>query len=125
MNDDGEGDDVWVELLPVQLVDAHRAWFLQEHKGGGRSASPTQLLTWSAGRADQAVAMTKQAQEKWSKLTLIREEWQARRPRQPPVAVGFFFFYLRIRGGGADGCRLRLTLTPSASAPWTPSACRV
>lgn len=28
MNDDGEGDDVWVELLPVQLVDAHRARFL-------------------------------------------------------------------------------------------------
>lgn len=23
MNDDGEGDDVWVELLPVQLVDTH------------------------------------------------------------------------------------------------------
>lgn len=29
MNDDGESDDVWVELLPVQLVDAHRARFLQ------------------------------------------------------------------------------------------------
>lgn len=28
MHDDGEGDDVWVELLPVQLVDAHRAGFL-------------------------------------------------------------------------------------------------
>lgn len=32
VNDDGEGDDVWVELLPVQLVDSHRAWFLQEHR---------------------------------------------------------------------------------------------
>ena len=28
VNDDGEGDDVRVELFPVQLVDAHRAWFL-------------------------------------------------------------------------------------------------
>ena len=28
MNDDGEGDDVWVELFPVQLVDTHRAGFL-------------------------------------------------------------------------------------------------
>lgn len=32
VNDDGEGDDVWVELLPVQLVDTHRAWFLHVHK---------------------------------------------------------------------------------------------
>lgn len=32
VNDDGEGDDVWVELLPVQLVDTHRAWFLHEYK---------------------------------------------------------------------------------------------
>lgn len=32
VNDDGEGDDVWVELLPVQLVDAHRAWFLHAYK---------------------------------------------------------------------------------------------
>lgn len=31
VNDDGEGDDVWVELLPVQLVDTHRAWFLHTH----------------------------------------------------------------------------------------------
>lgn len=30
MHDDGEGDDVRVELLPVQLVDAHRAGFLGE-----------------------------------------------------------------------------------------------
>lgn len=30
MNDDGEGDDFWVELLPVQLVDTHRAGFLEE-----------------------------------------------------------------------------------------------
>lgn len=28
MNDDGEGDYVWVELLPVQLVDTHWAGFL-------------------------------------------------------------------------------------------------
>lgn len=32
VNDDGEGDDIGVELLPVQLVDTHRAWFLQEYK---------------------------------------------------------------------------------------------
>lgn len=32
VNDDGEGDDVWVELLPVQLVDPHRAGFLQGNK---------------------------------------------------------------------------------------------
>lgn len=32
MNDDGEGDDVWVELLPVQLVDPHRAGFLGQRK---------------------------------------------------------------------------------------------
>lgn len=32
MNDDGEGDDVWVELLPVQLVDTHRARFLEGRK---------------------------------------------------------------------------------------------
>lgn len=31
VNDDGEGDDVWVELLPVQLVDTHRARFLHTH----------------------------------------------------------------------------------------------
>lgn len=30
MHDDGEGDDVRVELLSVQLVDAHRAGFLGE-----------------------------------------------------------------------------------------------
>lgn len=30
VNDDGEGDDVRVELLPVQLVDAHRARLLEE-----------------------------------------------------------------------------------------------
>lgn len=30
MHDDGEGDDVWVELLPVQLVDTHGARFLRE-----------------------------------------------------------------------------------------------
>lgn len=23
MNNDGEGDDIWVELLPVQLVNSH------------------------------------------------------------------------------------------------------
>ena len=34
MNDDGEGDDIWVELLPVQLVDAHRAGFLGRKKKG-------------------------------------------------------------------------------------------
>ena len=28
VNDDGEGDDFRVELLPVQLVDSHRARFL-------------------------------------------------------------------------------------------------
>lgn len=33
VNDDGEGDDVWVELLPVQLVDAHRARFLKNREG--------------------------------------------------------------------------------------------
>lgn len=32
MNNDGEGDDVWVELLPVQLVDTHRARFLEGRK---------------------------------------------------------------------------------------------
>lgn len=32
VNDDGEGDDVWVELLPVQLVDTHRARFLHVYK---------------------------------------------------------------------------------------------
>lgn len=32
MNDNGEGDDVWVELLPVQLVDTHRARFLEGRK---------------------------------------------------------------------------------------------
>lgn len=30
VDDDGEGDDVRVELLPVQLVDAHGAGFLRE-----------------------------------------------------------------------------------------------
>lgn len=29
VNNDWEGDDVWVELLPVQLVDAHRAGLLE------------------------------------------------------------------------------------------------
>lgn len=32
MNDDGEGDDVWIELLPVQLVDSHGAGFLDGEK---------------------------------------------------------------------------------------------
>lgn len=38
MNDDGEGDDVWVELLPVQLVDTHRAGFLEEKEARRVSA---------------------------------------------------------------------------------------
>lgn len=40
VNDDGEGDDVWVELLPVQLVDAHRARFL--HTCRSHSIDPGQ-----------------------------------------------------------------------------------
>lgn len=32
VNDDGEGDDVGVKLLPIQLVDPHRAGFLWQQK---------------------------------------------------------------------------------------------
>lgn len=32
VNNDGEGDDLRVELLPVQLVDSHRARFLLRKK---------------------------------------------------------------------------------------------
>lgn len=32
MNDDGEGDYIWVELLPVQLVDTHWAGFLDREQ---------------------------------------------------------------------------------------------
>lgn len=40
MNDDGKGDDIGVELLPVQLVDTHRAGFL---RGEGKSVQPVML----------------------------------------------------------------------------------
>lgn len=33
VDDDGEGDDLWIELLSVQLVNTHRARLLkQQHK---------------------------------------------------------------------------------------------
>lgn len=37
MNNDGKGDDIWVELLPVQLVNPDRARFLQGKEGGTMS----------------------------------------------------------------------------------------
>lgn len=46
VDDDGEGDDIWVELLPVQLVDTHRAGFLQEYKRhSGQSARGADTCT--------------------------------------------------------------------------------
>lgn len=50
VNDDGEGDDIWVELLPVQLVDTHRARFLAgiKKKMPELRVKKTQTVTWKS-----------------------------------------------------------------------------
>lgn len=45
MNDDGEGDDVWVELLSVQLVNPHGARFLGK-KGQRMNKNHISISTW-------------------------------------------------------------------------------
>lgn len=144
VNDDGEGDDVWVELLPVQLVDPYRARLLQgkkEKKVASQSpATNTRIWHNAHNTVHLSSCVTNQGSDlagskhttttklcQWRLAKFWRAyqggDWQATRPQLPPKSqfACQAFYEIRRRGCSvrrdeAHGRWLGLTLTSAALA---------